>query len=387
MPAAGGMLLESAQSPSALAPEPSGLFTKDWNAALMTRYLCRLRCSSAEWSSLLSDLRTHRMTLCNCLAANGDQLLRLWPGGSPRHLPSSADVIHEAYALIEGPAPLTDVAEACRASLSDDVAVANLGHLGTPLRLPRSLLEVWSCDLCGSRHEHQPNCPWHPNAKSAASTASAPLWDVPRPYGFSHSTQAMGFSAAPILSGFSFALLALVIANRQQFRWPGLAVTFLAAGGILLLNAMQFAFWACRYTVTPADLAMWWPDCTENATRLAELQVEQKAYRLVELQWVNRLRRVYNAGIVTFLIGIVLVLVPPPSSNTVTRWAAVTVGFLGLAWTLTLLVSVWADSRSLFGRQLPRPVVRLLRGLHSVVPGVVMEDLSAKCSRAPPNSQ
>ena len=151
-------------------------------------------------------------------------------------------------------------------------------------------------------------------------------WDAPWPYGYPGSVESAGSVAAPLLAGFSFALIGLIVPEGTGIRWPGLALTLFVAAGLLFVAAVQCGFWARLWTVTPSDLCEWSPDDPDDRKR-AEQRLHAKGFRL----WSNRLTWAYRWGILALLAGVTILLVPPGNLSGM-RWAAIVLAAMG--WLL-----------------------------------------------------
>lgn len=57
-------------------------------------------------------------------------------------------------------------------------------------------------------------------------------WSVPKPYGAPAALQSAGTVAAPLLAGFSFALVGLVLTSPERIRWPDATLVLLTASGL-----------------------------------------------------------------------------------------------------------------------------------------------------------
>jgi hypothetical protein len=157
-------------------------------------------------------------------------------------------------------------------------------------------------------------------------------WDRPFPFGFPAAIESAGSVAAPLLAGFSFALVGLIIPAPEHFRWASGALTLLLAGAAAFIAAVQCSFWARQYAITPEDIELWRPEYP--AERKAALQ---RLHRRGFAIWARRFNASYRTGILLLLAGVTAALVPPGTIGA-GRWIAIAVaaaGFLGeLAWVL-----------------------------------------------------
>jgi hypothetical protein len=133
---------------------------------------------------------------------------------------------------------------------------------------------------------------------------------VPDPYGFAAAIDGVGTIASPLLAGISAALVVLVISSAPDFDWGDVAIFFLTGATLSLLAAVQCAFWARQYSVTPSELQEWWGPALQDAKRLEAVQDEQEALSKTYGKWSKRVRRYYNLGLLLLLIAIPVLLVP-----------------------------------------------------------------------------
>jgi hypothetical protein len=138
------------------------------------------------------------------------------------------------------------------------------------------------------------------------------VWQRPSPLGEPEAVRGLGATVAPLLSGFSLAAIAALI-NVEPSRKPPLtdfAIGAFAVTVALLLQAMQHAFLVLRYSAPPENRLNVNPRARHNPV---ELEGER------EIQWHDFLaaqfyrRRVYvlyDLGLLAFLTGLVLLMIP-----------------------------------------------------------------------------
>ena len=166
-----------------------------------------------------------------------------------------------------------------------------------------------------------------------------PRWAPPAKYGYAEAVTMAGSVAAPLLAGFSVTLLGIVIASGSHIRFPGLAALLLALAAILLLYAVQAAFYARVWQVAPTDLEVWFPN--KDPRTFADLVELQKNHKRNHGKWASRFRWSYNAGLVLLLFGIAASLTPPGQHGGAARWiAAVAVAAAAL---IEILWACWGE--------------------------------------------
>jgi hypothetical protein len=151
--------------------------------------------------------------------------------------------------------------------------------------------------------------------------------------------------AAPLLGGFSLALLGVVAQSPGSFRLPGAALLTLTLTVILMVGCVQLGFRARSYLYSAADVAGWWPEPRSAVVERA-LRHQQAGHFADWLVWIDRARRAYNAAVVTLAFGVALVLVPPDTPghgpllaiDTAARWVASALaaagGLVELGWAV-----------------------------------------------------
>lgn len=165
-------------------------------------------------------------------------------------------------------------------------------------------------------------------------------WTVPDPYGSPAALQSAGSVAAPLLAGFCFALVGLVLTSPERIRWPDATLVLLTAAGLSLIAAVQCAAWARRWDVSPAEILSWWPDFAALPEAAQEhVYEEQRTHAGRYVRWARAARLSYNAGILALLAGVTVLLAPPDHYSVVSlRGVAMLLGLLGflgeLAWVI-----------------------------------------------------
>lgn len=179
-------------------------------------------------------------------------------------------------------------------------------------------------------------------ASDPAAGASRPVPPLgrPSPYGEPAAVDSLGGIAAPLLAGFSLALIGLVAQAPQSSRWPDLALLLLAGTTVVMLASVQFAFRARRFAVTPAEAAGWHPDFPDDPERQERVYAEIRAHRRAHRVWSQRARLAYNTGVCLLLLGLATTLLPAGRPSAL-RLSTVVLVLLALVGELTLLACGW----------------------------------------------
>lgn len=169
-----------------------------------------------------------------------------------------------------------------------------------------------------------------------------PAWTVPEPYGYPEAVATAGSVAAPLLAGFSITFIGVVLQLGPNIRAPGLALMVLAVATISLLGAVQAAFMARMYQVTPSQLLAWWPDHGVEH-RQEQIVEEQRRHVAQHARWAAWFRRSYNFGVMFLLAAATIVMMPPPHGVQTERWIGCVILAIGFVGELAWLVGTWAE--------------------------------------------
>jgi hypothetical protein len=184
------------------------------------------------------------------------------------------------------------------------------------------------------------------------------------PYGRPAAIENVGVAAAPLLAGFSFALVGLILQIENVERKvaePNIALAMLVAAGLLLVNAVQCAFNARQYHV-PADEWQSLVELFPEGRRRNQLWENQVKWVKMQAKWVARTRRLYNLGVLVLFAGVATTLLPPGPVTEIDEPRLVAVG---LAVGGLIIEFVWVLSGELeSGRQRfqLRKVKRMMAG-------------------------
>lgn len=181
----------------------------------------------------------------------------------------------------------------------------------------------------------------------------------PNPYGVFAAVESLGGTAAPLLAGFSLALMALVIDIAGSLRWPDLALALLAVAVVAFLQVVQLDARSRGYAVTPAQAREWYPDY-DDPQRRAVVARELRRHRARWRYLVRRIRIRYNLGILALLLAIIVVLVPSASLQ---PWRVIAIAVIAIGISLELLEIVEGRLRGRRGRALPGWLRRGIRWL------------------------
>jgi nitrate reductase gamma subunit len=183
-----------------------------------------------------------------------------------------------------------------------------------------------------------------------------PTWQAPGKFGYAEAVQSAGTIVAPLLAGFTIAMIGLVVdTSNKGVRHRDLALLVLTAAASALLAAIQCAYSARQYLATPDQFQSWYPDLEtaepyeEDAGKGLSRPVqtwwaarsEQAAHTALHARWAKRFRVLYHVGVVLVLCGLAVTLIPPGHVSA-TRCVAV-----GLASLAALAEALWVAATGL----------------------------------------
>lgn len=195
----------------------------------------------------------------------------------------------------------------------------------------------------------------HQTQQPQAPELSNPWGGIPPvPLGSGPAFQAVGEVAAPLLAGFSIALLGVIAQSPGSFRWAGLSLLILTFAAGLLLFAVQAGFHARQMYWTRDELLAWFKGpLTEKSD-----EVFSSMHRTQRDQWeawIDRTRRSYNAGTILLMLGLAIILAPPAAygseeisaAEAQLRWAAA-----ALATALAVTEIIWWSLRGNYKKEM-----------------------------------
>jgi hypothetical protein len=124
----------------------------------------------------------------------------------------------------------------------------------------------------------------------------------------------MSTIAAPVLAGFTIALLGVVAQAPANFRWPGTAMLLLLVTSTLFVMCLQCGFWARQYLVSREEAASWFDDF-EVPVRKEQVRREQVAYAHAYEGWAIRSKRLYRVALLAMFAALLVVLLPTTSGD------------------------------------------------------------------------
>jgi len=177
-------------------------------------------------------------------------------------------------------------------------------------------------------------------------------WLVQKPEGYFDAIQATGTMVAPILAGFAFAILALVLVppaknETDPLRWRDPVLALLVAAALLLIISTQAAIRARMTMVKPDELMAWYPSAVDaDGKPDADVRTLQKELHDRTARASSVCRQTYNAGVLLLFTSIAVLLVPPSPVDDARR-AVIVVALIAVA-----VEAAWLTGTSLRPEQL-----------------------------------
>ena len=163
----------------------------------------------------------------------------------------------------------------------------------------------------------------------AGDASSRGKWTVRNPEGYFDAIQVTGTMIAPILAGFTFAILALVLVppaknEADPLRWRDPVLALLVLSALFLIISTQTAIRARATLVKPDELRAWYPSSIdETGEPNAWLAERQKGLEQHTATASTVCRHTYNAGTLLLFTAIAVLLAPPAPVDDARRVALV----------------------------------------------------------------
>jgi MFS family permease len=157
---------------------------------------------------------------------------------------------------------------------------------------------------------------------------------------------------APILAGFAFAILVLVLVppaknETDPLRWRDPVLALLVAAALLLIISTQAAIRARMTMLKPDELTKWYPSAVDqNGKPNLAIRTRQRDLNDRTAKASNICRQTYNAGVLLLFTSIAVLLVPPSPVDDARR-AVILVALVAVA-----IEAAWLTGTSLRTKQL-----------------------------------
>jgi hypothetical protein len=136
------------------------------------------------------------------------------------------------------------------------------------------------------------------------------VWNRRRPINYPKQIEMAGSIAAPLLVGFSLTTVAQLVIGRDHPWLSEWAIALFAVAAVLLVYAMQFSATALGYAATPAERLDYNPEAAFEPDILRVVRKRQWEEMELRAKYTVRTKYCYNFGLLAFLGGLGLILVP-----------------------------------------------------------------------------
>lgn len=171
-----------------------------------------------------------------------------------------------------------------------------------------------------------------------------PRWQPAGEPGYAEALNSAVTVTAPLLAGASAVLIGVMLDNSvlSGLRFPNAALALILGAAVLFIGCLQTLVSARRFSVTPDQMRMWFEEWDNESWR-GDLLDEYNYFRTRFLAWAEATRIIYNAGLLAFLGGVAILLVPAGEVDW-HRWAVVAVATTAFgceaAWIMSLFITV-----------------------------------------------
>jgi len=136
------------------------------------------------------------------------------------------------------------------------------------------------------------------------------VWSRRRPINSGKEAEMVGGIAAPLLAGFSLTTVAQLVVSNPRPWLAGYAIAVFAVAAAFLLNSLQFSATALAYAATPSERLDYVPEASSNTEILGIIRRRQWEELGLRTRYIDRARFCYNSGLLAFLGGLGLIIVP-----------------------------------------------------------------------------
>jgi hypothetical protein len=136
------------------------------------------------------------------------------------------------------------------------------------------------------------------------------VWNRRRPINYPKQVEMTGGFAAPLLAGFSLTTVVQLVIGRDHPWLSDWATALFAIAAVLLIYAVQFSATALGYSATPSERLDYIPEAAFKPDILRVIRRRQWEEMELRAKYTTRTKYCYNFGLLAFLGGLGLLLVP-----------------------------------------------------------------------------
>lgn len=136
------------------------------------------------------------------------------------------------------------------------------------------------------------------------------VWNRRRPISYPRQIEMAGGFAAPLLAGFSLTTVAQLVIGSNHPWLSDWATMLFAIAAVFLIYAVQFSATALGYAATPSERLDYSPEAAFKPDILRVIRARQWEEMELRAKYTARAKYCYNFGLLAFLCGLGLLLVP-----------------------------------------------------------------------------
>jgi hypothetical protein len=136
------------------------------------------------------------------------------------------------------------------------------------------------------------------------------VWNRRRPINYPKQIEMAGGFAAPLLAGFSLTTVTELVIGPDHPWLSDWATALFAIAAVLLVYAVQFSATVLGYAATPSERLDYSPEAAFKPEILRVIRNRQWEEMELRAKYATRTKYCYNFGLLAFLGGLGLLLVP-----------------------------------------------------------------------------
>jgi len=136
------------------------------------------------------------------------------------------------------------------------------------------------------------------------------VWNRRRPINYPKQVEMAGGFAAPLLAGFSLTTVAQLVIGSDHPWLSDWATALFAIAAVSLVYAVQFSATVLSYAATPSERLDYSPEAAFKPDILRVIRARQWEEMELRAKYTVRTKYCYNFGLLAFLGGLGLLLVP-----------------------------------------------------------------------------
>jgi hypothetical protein len=194
-----------------------------------------------------------------------------------------------------------------------------------------------------------------PDEGPSAPPVGEQLWgQMEFPFGYPAAIDRIGTTAAPLLAGFAFTLIALTLDKQGDIWKPDLALLLLVAASVGLVWSVQFNFNARRFYVSLEEYFDLVKLETEDGIKPGTAKELVRGDLGKHKTWAGLSRVSYNLGVAVLFLGVAATLVPATGIDHMAPLRAAAVLALTAAGAVEALLSLLEAITGAWGRLMDR---------------------------------